>query len=45
VRTDAPLRLLLGQFAYETGCESMRKRLADMERSRDVAASADFPSA
>lgn len=43
MQDDPPLRLVLGTFAFNSGCESLRKRLADMERSRDIAPAVDFP--
>ena len=41
---DAPMRLMLGGAAQQSATQSVRDRLADMERSAKVAAEADFPS-
>lgn len=41
---DPPLRLILGGDAYKGAIQSMRDRLIDMERSRDIAFRADFPT-
>lgn len=41
---DPPLRLILGAQAYEGAIQSIRERLADMERSRDIAPLADYPA-
>lgn len=40
---DPPLRLILGAQAYTGAIQSIRDRLSDMERSRDIAPLADFP--
>lgn len=39
---DPPLRLILGATAFDTATQSMHDRLADMERSRDIAPRTDF---
>jgi NAD(P)-dependent dehydrogenase (short-subunit alcohol dehydrogenase family) len=41
---DPPFRLVLGGKAYEGAVQSLRERLADTERSRDIAPTADFPA-
>ena len=40
---DPPMRLILGGRAYDTATQAFRDKLTDMERSRDLAAQADFP--
>lgn len=39
----APLRIVLGSQALETTIATLRKRLADFEAQRHLAASTDFP--
>jgi NAD(P)-dependent dehydrogenase (short-subunit alcohol dehydrogenase family) len=38
-----PMRLILGASAFETARKASRARMDDVERSREVAAAADFP--
>lgn len=42
---EPPMRLLLGQFAYDLACQTLDARRAEIEQWKDVAISADRPEA
>jgi NAD(P)-dependent dehydrogenase (short-subunit alcohol dehydrogenase family) len=44
LQVSAPMRLILGAAAWEVARDAGRARLEDIERSRDLAAAADFPT-
>jgi NAD(P)-dependent dehydrogenase (short-subunit alcohol dehydrogenase family) len=42
-KEPAPLRMVLGSLALESTLTTLRKRIADFETQKDLAASTDFP--
>jgi NAD(P)-dependent dehydrogenase (short-subunit alcohol dehydrogenase family) len=44
LQASAPMRLILGATAWEMARDANRARMDDVERSREIAAAADFPA-